>query len=182
MRQFGCKISKFVEPWALGFALMALGANIAMGQEDGNPPAIESTRIILQDSPIEIDQDAERFYFPDQSRILGSSSFLCVVIAQVSDSHDSEARRVIHDAFLDGLKLHASAFVSSGRQLNLSDPAYSWSLSGRILEGSEISSCLHLVESREVIGDDVEYVDIQASRRITVLGLYWESTNAYDDL
>lgn len=139
-----------------------------------------SNLVILSARTEEITTQPNKYTFPDELEVWGSFGFLCLVIADGYEYAGSRQRFDIHERIVAHVGLQAIIDVGDNRRMKLTDPAYSWNRKGRVLDGSELSTCMRI--STEKIHNDeaINFVELSARKPLTVKGVYWESSNEFE--
>jgi len=138
--------------------------------------------IVLSDEPINLDMSGRTLEFPGERQLVGKTNVLCVVLSETSDFSDTINRQRQYQRILSGTTLIGVIVVNDNNEVQLSPSSYAWHREGYILEANELSSCMAVPSDDQYeVGDTVSSAVISSSKNIKVLGIYWRSTNKYDD-
>ena len=162
-------------------ACILLAWSSASASKDDSIQSWSTSIVILSNAQVVLGRTSMRFAFPDETKILGGSNVLCVVIGHSQELSSTQDRRAFHDSFLGGLIIRGTVYKADGSPVSFGKSNYSWSRNGYILANGEISSCMSPDHKGKFkLGDDLDFAEILASESIEVLGIFWESTNRFD--
>lgn len=140
-----------------------------------------SQTVVLVGSPTTIDSRNVSFTSKEPMRVLGEAAGVCLVIKSgvalapqpIMDKHFKEA---LGDAVLSG-----TIRVSGGQSFDLGSVGQSWTKYGVLTDAEEIAACLSCAcGPKPLVGSEISEVALRSTVPIRVLGIYWESTDAFD--
>jgi hypothetical protein len=136
--------------------------------------------VILAKEPVVLREEPVVFRSERPMQVVGEYSMVCLVLRGGVSSRD--ANDALFKEALDDAKVGISIKLTSGKTHQLSEPMKGWSLFGRIKSRELLACSSDCCDDRISIGDQVEEVTVQSSKPLTVEGIYWESTDAFDGL
>ena len=140
---------------------------------------IKHNAVILARGGIDISSTPTILTPVTHAQVVGKSSDVCVVLAGGIAAKDSEKEV---QRILNGAKLRAEITMSDGSRHEFNCPGSGWALNGRIVPENEVAACLRQSCASQLltIGATVSSVAISSTAPVHALGVYWDSTSAYD--
>ena len=139
--------------------------------------------VILADTPISLGQSEVTFKAHGDAIVVGQHSAVCVVLAGNIPLQNVDVMDAEYERLLGGVEFTATVETTSGESYELCQVNQTWSRSGRVVERDELSACARLHCSSPVIetGTAINSISINANGSLVVEGIFWESTNAWDE-
>jgi hypothetical protein len=143
----------------------------------------KSQKVVLAGSPTTIDAESVSFRSKEPMKVLGEVAGVCLVLKSgialasqpIMDKHFTEA---LGDAALSG-----SIKLVGGQSFDLGSVGQSWDKYGVVTDSEEIAACLSCAcGPKPAVGSEISEVVLRSSSPVRVLGIYWESTDAYDNI
>ena len=135
-----------------------------------NPVVLGTTPLVLRN--------------PRPMKVIGDQAMVCLVLRGDVSDRDGGNDQLLKQA-LAGATIDISIKLNSGTRLQLSEPMPAWRRAGRVLKSGEYSGCASLCcedKTKLPKGSEVSEVRIVSTKSVKVQGIFWESTNAFDDL
>jgi hypothetical protein len=139
--------------------------------------------MVLAKDPVVIDKKPLTLHADRPMKVVGNTSMICFALRDEVSSRD--ATDELFNRAMNGTKLDVSIKLTSGDTLQFFEPMQSWRREGRILKSGEFSGCAYPCcpdKAKLLKGDEVTEVRIVASKPLEVRGIFWESTNSFDNL
>lgn len=143
----------------------------------------ETQIVILAKEPTTLGPTGITLKSNEPMKVVGETANVCLVLkGGVPLAPQPEMQRIFEEA-LSGAHLSSVITLKSGQTFHSSRIAQSWSKYGKFTSQDEISACLSCdCGPKPSIGSEVGSIEIKASSPIRVLGMYWESSNAFDSV
>ena len=139
---------------------------------------IKHNVVVLASSALNI-SPAEVSFTPSKAEVVGNESRVCIVLAGgvPGEGSDKEVERI-----LNGAKLSATVTMDDGVNYEFRCQGSGWALSGRIVPANEVTACVlpSCKEKAMPLGSKVRSAAISSTLPIQALGVYWDSTGAFD--
>lgn len=135
----------------------------------------EVNRVVLSSQPIVLTQDVATFSSNEPMKVIGESTFVCVVLR---DGVVLQDQRVMDQLFADalhGAKINVAVLSSDGKRVALPEPMQGWAKFGRVLPNNELSACGSMRCNRLPPGTLISQVEISSTSELRIRGVYWES-------
>ena len=163
----------------MGMSLMLLGCD---GEHFLDLLAGHKTEtVVLAKDPVVLGTTPLVFRNPRPMKVVGDEAQVCLALrGNVSSVDDPSLKQA-----LNGAKIDISVKLTSGTNLQLDQLMPSWRRWGRVLKSGEYSGCASVCcedKSKLPKGSEVSEVRIVSTRPVRVQGIFWESTNAFDNL
>lgn len=139
--------------------------------------------VIITDKVTKLTPKELEFDLKKPAKVVGKDAAVCVVLrGNYPLRHQSEMDSEFN-SLMKGVKLFASVYSESGKSLNLVNPMQSWSKYGHVIANDEFSACMRVDCGKNIpVGTQFKKISIFSSAPISVKGIYWESTNEWDDI
>lgn len=164
-------------------AVSALLGGCGRGAEDflESLDGSHTQRVILTKAPLVVGPAGIKIKSPEPLQVLGSQAQVCLTLkGGVPLDHQPKMEAIFNKA-LGGATLSGLLTLNNGQIFLVSGVAQAWSKYGRVTSGDEIAACLSCdCGSKPPIGSVISEVEVHSSAPLHVLGIYWESTNAFD--
>jgi hypothetical protein len=142
-----------------------------------------SQTVVLAGSPTTIDSESVAFKSEESMKVLGEVAGVCVVL---KSGVAMEAQPIMDQQFKDALgdaALSGTVRVSNGQSFDLGSVGQSWRKYGVVTDAEETAACLSCdCGPKPPVGSEISEVVLRASSPVRVLGIYWESTDAFDSV
>lgn len=138
-------------------------------------------RVILAEVALVVDPAGIKLRSAEPLQVLGEQAQVCLTLkGGVPLDHQPKMEAAFNKA-LGGATLSGSLTLDNGQTFPVSGAGQAWSKYGRVTSGDEIAACLSCnCGPKPPIGSVVSEVEVHSSIPLRVLGIYWESTNAFD--
>jgi hypothetical protein len=114
-------------------------------------------------------------------KIIGNSSHLCLVLKSGIPLAPQPVMEKLFREGMQGATVTATLQMKDGKKFSLAQPGQAWKKFGQVTSEEEISACFSCAcGPRPAVGAEVSEITVKSSPTIKVLGIYWESTNAFD--
>lgn len=165
------------------FSFLITGCDQKLDQLMEKAAGHETNSVVLAKEPMFLDSNGISLHSAEAMLVVGKSSSLCLVLKTgVPLAPQPTMDKLFEDA-MRGATVTASLKMKNGEVFTLSQPGQAWAKFGHISSGDEISACLSCTCSPQpAIGSQVAEVTVASSSPLKVLGAYWESTNAFDQI
>jgi hypothetical protein len=140
--------------------------------------------VVLAKSPLVLDKTPLVLRGDRPMQVIGDDAMLCLVLQDNVSSRDSGSDELFKKS-MNGTTVDIRIKLKSGTELQFHEPMPSWRQEGRILESGEFSACASACceDKRKLSkGSEATEVRIVSSKPLKVRGIFWESTNAFDNL
>jgi hypothetical protein len=141
-----------------------------------------SQTVVLAGSPTTIDSESVSFRSKESMKVLGEVAGVCVVL---TSGVAMEAQPIMDQRFNDalgGAALSGTVRVSD-HSFDLGRVGQSWRKYGVVTDAEEMAACLSCAcGPKPPVGSEIAEVVLRASSPVRVLGIYWESTDAFDNI
>ena len=143
----------------------------------------KTNEVILTDKPIELTDKAIVFEPKKPAKVVGEEAAVCLALRGDIPLGPQQKMDSEFKSFMNNADVFVDADTPNGKSFKFCTPMQSWSKYGHILPDDELSACMR-VKCGEEVPKGTEFVkfSITTSKPITVKGIYWESTNAWDDI
>jgi hypothetical protein len=143
----------------------------------------ETQTAVLVGKPVTLGPAGIALKSSETIKVIGEEAGVCVVLRTgIVLAPQPEMDRHYQEA-LSGTKLSSTITLKSGQVFQSSSVAQSWSKYGKVTSGDEMAACLSCACGPMLpVGSEVSKIEVKSSSPIRVLGMYWESTNAFDKL
>jgi hypothetical protein len=141
----------------------------------------ETQTVVLAAQPTTLGPDGLVLTSNEPMKVMGDVASVCLILKSgIALAPQSVMEKHFKDA-LDGAQLSATLTLKTGQTFQSSSVAQSWSKFGEVTSAEEISACISCAcGPQPPVGAEISKLVVKASSPIRVLGIYWESTNAYD--
>lgn len=140
----------------------------------------EETTVLASDS-ISLTPKPTRLFSEENAKAVGGETSVCVVLGQDIMDGDTEDRQVIYDSILGDTEIFGTFHISDGETVELVNGKYSWSREGELFPKGELASCLRPFPDKKLpVGTEIDWVELGATNKISVLGAFVYSTNKWD--
>ncbi len=139
--------------------------------------------VVLTDKITEISKSEKIYELSQPATVVGEEAAICLSLRgdfplRHQPEMDAEFQRL-----MKGVEVFAQASSSDGKVLNFSNPMQSWSKYGNVLPEDELSACMRVKCGDEIpVGTKIKKIIVHSSAPISVWGIYWESSNAWDGI
>ena len=147
----------------------------------------KSQTVVLAPGPLAIGPAELSLTAAEPMRVVGETAGVCVVLKSgVSLAPQSVMDKVFLES-LKGASLTVSFAMQGGRKFTLPATAQDWNKYG-VVAPEELSACSSCAccnggcTGLFPLGAQVAEVSIKSSAPLTALGVYWYSTNAFDQI
>ena len=138
---------------------------------------VRTEQVVLLDQPMTI-TEREIIILSNAVKTVGDSSSVCLVLSGDVEGADSESA---FSRLVNGASVIVIAASETGEKNEFSRVSKSWALKGTIARSKEVSLCLLSPCGEDVpIGSEFTSLEILSSKKLDVIGVYWESTNRWD--
>ena len=151
------------------------------GPETVAPPFTDSYEVLIKDELI-IGPEPTRLRSVS-AKIVGETSNICVPLGTGTPGPHSKLELMADIApYLGDSEIAVTGVFGSGQELKFCGPSYSWKRTGEFAGENEVAVCYFLScpDHRTTVGDKLEGVTISSNPPIKILGVYWQSTSAFD--
>jgi hypothetical protein len=143
----------------------------------------ETNSVILAREPMLLDSKSVSLHSSEPMLVVGNSSAVCLVLKTGVPLAPQPRMDKLFEEAMNGAEVTATLKMKSGEVFTLSQPGQAWAKFGHISSGDELSACLSCAcGPQPAIGSQVAEVTITSSAPLKILGSYWESTNAFDQI
>ena len=165
---------------AISFALLS-GCDQQMGELMDALAGTETNTVVLMNEPVVIDSSGLTLGGTDPMKVVGETSSLCLVLTSgVPLGPRTEMDRQFQKA-MQGAVIDATVTTRAGESFDLTRTGQAWSKYGEVLAGDELSACLSCGCGRSPrVGSEIAEIVVRSSPQLEVQGIYWKSTDAYD--
>lgn len=114
-------------------------------------------------------------------RVLGETAGICFVLKSGIEPTSWSIMDEHYKAALGEATLSGTIKVSDGKSFELGRPGQAWREFGVVTDRKEFSACLSCAcGPRPQVGAEISEVTLRSSLPVHVMGIYWDSTNAFD--
>jgi hypothetical protein len=149
------------------------------------PPRREQT-VVVRKEPLLLEPSGTQLTPAQPLEVLGETSSLCVVLKSgIGSLPQAEMDKAFKDS-LGGSQLTVSFARADGQNFVLKATSQAWKRSGELTGDGELAACSSCGCAKPSCGElfpagaSFKSVTVASSAPISVLGVYWESTNAFD--
>ncbi|MDR6842400.1 hypothetical protein [Pseudoxanthomonas sacheonensis] len=144
---------------------------------------VKEQAIVLADKPFEIDSNGRTFTGKEPMEVLGDMADTCLVLKakypmapQAKMDHDFKA-------LLQGTRISATLTDMSGKKYELDSVGQAWNIFGVVSSSEELSACVSCgCKPKIPVGTKIQSIHVKTDKPLSVLGAYWSSTSAFDDV
>lgn len=163
------------------FPFLIAGCDQKLDQAMDKLAGHETNFVLLGKEPILLNSNGISLHSAEPMLVVGESSSLCLVLKTGVPLAPQPTMDKLYESALHGATVTASLTMKNGETFTISQPGEAWNKYGHISSGEELSACLSCAcGPKPAIGSQVAEVSIKSSEPLNVLGVYWESTNAFD--
>jgi hypothetical protein len=84
---------------------------------------------------------------------------------------------------MKGASVKAIATTSEGKTVVFGEPSETWSKEGTVAKSDELAACMRAIDAGALPnGVSISHIELSSDVPLDVLGVYWESTNAWDKI
>jgi len=160
-------------------------STLALTACSGDPEALleflfgrTTAAVILADHPVTVSTTPLTFALAEPAVILGTHSSLCMVIAHGVEGQEIQAAA---DRWLRSSTFEATVETTDKQSYRLSSPSVSGRMVGRLPGRDELAVCVRPGCGTSIpVGAKVQSVSVIAGSEVPVIGIYWESSKAFD--
>lgn len=143
----------------------------------------ESQTVVLAGSPLTIGPEGVSFTSKEPMKVLGNSVGICLVFESGVELTSWSIMDEHYKAAFGEATLSGTIKVSDGKSFDLGRPGQAWREFGVVTDRKEFSACLSCAcGPRPQVGAEISEVTLRSSSPVQVKGVYWESTNAFDNI
>ena len=142
----------------------------------------DTQRVVIKETPFVLDRTGLMLSSEKPLRVVGESSSVCLVLKQgvpllSQPEMDRRFRSVTKDAKFTGW-----LETTNGERFSINSVGQAWALHGPVTGKGEMSACLSCrCGPTPSVGSQIAKIHVAASKTLKALGVYWESTSAFDD-
>ena len=143
---------------------------------------VETTVTVISPTPVKVSSSPVRFELAEPARVVGTISQLCLSLRGDFPLAPPEAMSAEFKSLLRGASVNAVVTTTTGQTVPLVKLSQAWSKNGRIEKHNELAACAHEPErgQRLSAGLAIAKVELASTVPLDVRGVYWESSNAWD--
>lgn len=123
------------------------------------------------------------FRSKEPMKVLGDTAGICLVL---KTGIEPTSWPIMEEHYKDALgeaTLSGTIKVSDGKSFELGRLGQAWREFGVVADRNEFSACLSCAcGPRPQVGSEISEVTLRSSSPVHVKGIYWESTNAFDNV
>jgi hypothetical protein len=168
---------------------MSLSTLLLLGCE-GQPFSIldaitgkKTQTVILVDTPTTVGETEQSYSAPEPMTVVGESVSVCMVLRTSTPLAAQPTMDRLFSESMGSSVVEASLSTSSGELFLMDKPMQAWQKAGVITSTEELMACASCAcGPTPEIGTEIKSVSLAASPPLDVLGIYWESTNRWDDI
>jgi hypothetical protein len=138
----------------------------------------ETNLVVLSSQQIVLTQEATAFSSNEPMKVIGESTFVCVVLR---DGVVLQDQRVMDQLFTDalrGAKINVAVLSSDGKRVTLPEPMQGSAKFGKVLPNNELSACGSMRCKPLPPGTLISQVEISSTPELRIRGVYWESAKS----
>ena len=139
---------------------------------------------VMTNKPISIGKKYISFNTQGDAVVVGSKASICFVLRGNFPLAASDVMEQEYDKYLKGKNITALIQTEKNSKIEVDKPYQSWSKYGVIEKNDELAACINFKCASEklTVGTKIKSIDISASSPIKVKGIYWTSTNRWDNI
>ena len=139
---------------------------------------------VLSNVPVMIGKKYSSFKIQGEAIVVGSKASICFVLRGNFPLAASDVMEQEYDKYLKGKNITALIHTENDSKIEVDKPYQSWSKYGVIEKNDELAACINFKCASEklTIGTKIKSIDISASSSVNVKGIYWTSTNRWDNI
>jgi len=141
----------------------------------------ETTRVILTRDRLILSARPVEFQSISGVKVVGTISGVCLSLRGDIPLRDAQAMAEEFYSNMRTASVRAVVTVAAGQKVILAVPSQSWSEVGQIAKHNELAACVRGRPGDLPIGTSISSIEITAASRLEVEGVYWESTNVFDE-
>jgi hypothetical protein len=143
----------------------------------------ETNTVVLVKGPTVVGSTGLILRSAQPMKVVGDSSSLCLVLKSGVSLGPQVVMNKLFEESLRGADVTALLRMKSGKTIRLSKPGQAWDKYGHVTSSEEQSACFSCACGvQPTVGDEVAEATVNSTPPIKILGIYWESTNAFDQL
>ena len=142
----------------------------------------ETNLVVLAKQPVVLTEKPIILSATESMKVLGEWTSLCIVLQDGIPLQPQPTMDGIFKTALGGAKVRVDVVLGDGARVALHEPMQGWSRSGRVLPRDELSACASTgCESRLPIGATIQSVEVSATPKLKVWGIFWQSVRGLDE-
>jgi hypothetical protein len=143
----------------------------------------ETQTVVLAAEPTTVGPDGLVLTSNEPMKVIGDVAGVCLVLKSGTELAPQPVMEKHFQEALHGAKLSATLTLKTGQTFQSSSVAQSWAQHGNVTSSAEIAACISCAcGPKPPVGAEISNLVVKSSSPLRVLGIYWESTNAYDQI
>jgi hypothetical protein len=139
--------------------------------------------VVISTTPEKISSVPIRYQLRKPAEVVGTINGVCLSLRGDVPLRDAETMNAHFNSLMRGASITVIAMKSDGKQVVLDVQSQTWSKVGRVAKNDELSACIRASKDSKDLprGTLISEIAITSSADIDIGGVFWESTEVWDE-